>query len=48
MNTGASSTNTTNATGASVAPTSGNSGIRPFNVNVPELGIDQWKHVNII
>jgi pimeloyl-ACP methyl ester carboxylesterase len=38
---GANATNTTNATGPSVAPTSGNTDIRPFNVNVPEAELTE-------
>ena len=36
---GVNATNTTNATGASVAPGSGNTDIRPFSVNVPEADL---------
>jgi pimeloyl-ACP methyl ester carboxylesterase len=39
----ATPTNTTNATGASVAPTSGNSDIHQFNVNVPEAELTELR-----
>jgi pimeloyl-ACP methyl ester carboxylesterase len=35
--------NATNATGASAAPTSNNSGIRPFQVNVPEAELTELR-----
>ena len=35
--------NATNATGASTAPTSNNSGIRPFQVNVPEAELTELR-----
>jgi pimeloyl-ACP methyl ester carboxylesterase len=40
---GASIANTTNATGASVAPPSGNKEIRPFRVNVPEVELTELR-----
>src|SRR5215207_6780608 len=40
---GATPTNITNATGASVAPTSGNTDIRPFSVNVPEAELTELR-----
>jgi hypothetical protein len=43
MTESATSTNTTNATGASVVPTSGNSDIRPFKVNVPEAELTELR-----
>ena len=41
--TGASATNTTNATGASAAPLSNNLDIRPFRVNVPEAELTELR-----
>ena len=41
--TGASATNTTNATGASAAPLSNNLDIRPFRVNVPETELTELR-----
>ena len=43
MTASATITNTTNATGASVAPTSGNSDIRPFSMNVPEAELTELR-----
>jgi hypothetical protein len=40
---GAITTNTTNATGASVVQTGGNSDIRPFSVNVPEAELTELR-----
>jgi hypothetical protein len=39
----ATSTNTTNAAGASVVSTSGNSDIHPFKVNVPEAELTELR-----
>jgi pimeloyl-ACP methyl ester carboxylesterase len=40
---GANATNATNATGASAAPPGNNSGIRPFQVNVPEAELTELR-----